>query len=288
MNNAKNTFNEQFMYYIAFLAAVIGLGVFKAELADTKITILNLDTSFLSLAIVVVVMMLLSAYLAALAILAKGSGFEKYKLSGKLEFIANLVVGAALLFPLLTFAMQVIYLLTSQILKIFSIQRINTFQNLISVALLLFTYLLLSRLAFRYADNRKKLKYNTQLTVAIESFPKLEKDFQVYIRSDKVIDLLESYGILVRKSKLLLNTLGYNVTSYNFQDISELLFENKVINKSELKIAQDFDNLKKIYSKGESGLDKKQFIEIKTIISELNKKITKKFDAQTKTRMFWI
>lgn len=227
-------FKDQSNYLVAFLASVIGLGAFKDSLSNVHIDLFNKEPSLFNLAVPLVVLLLASVYLSALALLADNLN-AMVPLKGYLSLLANVTGAFALLAPMLFLILWGVSVL-AQLLSLHSSQ-INATLKVIAILLAVPAAWFAYRLARNNEKRAKELDaFRTVIRLRHDNGRESIFD-EDYTPKDLKADFLKNYEDVSNYVREYLDIEGYGVKNMSLPQMSKILVARNVFVDSDLEKA---------------------------------------------------
>lgn len=261
----ESRFKDSFSYLVAFLAVLVGLGIFKDSAEEHRLMIFGLSFNYLELSVPFIGLILLAVYVGALAMLSRNITFRLFPLTNVLERMSYTFAALGLLYPIvLSVTVGLSWL--AQLLP--PVDKLG--DSLLTVAIVLqATYT--AMLAWRYAASRQQDKYEVTLRNLREQVYAAKTPIDTKQISPYEIVML--YHQFVSLAKSLLKLKGYGISGENIQTISRSLEELKVFDKQDMRDVRKIRDLRNKIVHTDKPVGRKDLDESRKLLEDLVSKL---------------
>jgi len=265
MSNTYDSFNKS-TYLVGFLAALIGLAAFKDALAAIKINVFTLTFSLLDVAIPMVVIMLLAAYLSALAQFLSNVTITRVPLSRLLNVASNATAILALVYPILFGILLVCVKLVEQVVNstdksTYILYGITALSAIFAIAT-----------SFRSAIVINNAKQEDELAKTLEQIATIKIKFNDLNRTNPY-NFLEQYEELVESIVKYLKIRGYGIGGRGLLPLARILQSKNVYDARDVDDAAVLNKLRNSYAHGQKNLESEELEKSIADIASLKSKV---------------
>lgn len=241
------------------------MAAFKEELSQIYITLFGVSFSLLVSAFPMIVGILLSTYLGALAHFASNLTITKVPLSKFLSFISSTIAILSLVYPLIliillvmSWTVEVLELDTQLIERVFLTVMLTA-----SIASILF-----SLLASKALTKLRTQKSRVELLQRMHERHINQKSIDGY-------EFFRLYEALINYAASYLKLQGYGFGGRSLVSIAKILANKGVLSQQDAKRANELNTLRNRYAHGQKGLKAAQLRSAIEDIEQLKMKIEK-------------
>jgi len=265
MSNTYESFNKS-TYLVGFLAALIGLAAFKDALAGIKINVFTLNFSLLDAAIPMVVIMLLAAYLSALAQFLSNVTITRVPVSKLLNVGSNATAILALVYPIL-FG---ILLGGVKLVELVVNSTDKSTYILYGITALSAIFAIVTSLRSAIVINNSKRE--DELAKTLDQIASIKIKYDNLNRTNPY-NFLEQYEELVESIVKYLKIRGYGIGGRGLLPLARILQSKNVYEARDVDDAAVLNKLRNNYAHGQKDIDNDELEKSIADIASLKSKV---------------
>ncbi len=233
-SSSANEFHKKTQGLSAFLAALVGLAVFKEELNLLKVTIFSWEISVLQIIVPLILALLLSSYLATLSYYEDTP--RKYPVKGYLRFVSEFLGILSLLYPITVGTVLAI----SWVLSKFETGIPPAFLEVASAL----AALIVSLMTSKRITSLKNQEVDEEIISS--SFDDLLPKLSAKNKQEDInwTGFLSSYEAMRAQLKRFLNISGYGAAGENLFDMAVVLRGQGLMDAQDVKLAKEIVDMR--------------------------------------------
>ncbi|MDX2775943.1 hypothetical protein PV379_01050 [Streptomyces caniscabiei] len=253
-------------FLVGFLAALIGMAAFKEELATVQLSFFHWNVSLLLLAAPMIGMMLLAAYLGALAHFLSNITRISVPVSKYLSILSTAITILSLLYPVLV---ALVYLFSSAALSVRADPTTLQIIFIIAASVIGIGSLAASLATSNWLFSIRSIDELTRLTARIDILTNKDRP-----SSNKFISQYEQLTYFL---EAFARVKGYGANRQGLITLAKTMHKMGIYTQQDIKKARALNELRNEFVSGKSMLDSKEstqaLIEVKYLYSKVEQAV---------------
>lgn len=266
-DSVNPNFKDNFSYFAAFVAILIGLGTFRDFAESHSLELFNFSLSYLQISIPFIALMSLAMWVGALAMISRNYNFSLFPLTRILENTSNFFAILGLLSPvLIPVGLLVTWLSDVLSTANFSLSRLS---NVLTSLATIF----IGVLALQLTKARSQALHEQYTDDFYRELRRFEAKIEKTSKQADALDVLQLYNKLLSLSKNVLRLRGYGATGLNPRYMSKMLVALGIWDEGDMAAMEDARAVRNLIAHSDNTPSRRSIKKAVEILNELIEKL---------------